>query len=492
MELPDFNDVSRRDFLRLAAVSGLSVGAMSLLGACNLSRVTTSGDRPVRKCFATLEQNDPDNIIGTYREAVRLMKNLPSSDPRNWLNQAYIHGRNGRFTDCEHGNWLFLPWHRAYLFYLEDICRELTGNQNFALPFWNWSDNPDMPQAFEDMPGGNPLYDSTRANTSVSGDASTRPAAIQSTLADPNFLRFAGGWANPSTGRGSGSVEAPPHNRVHSTIGGNMVSAASPRDPLFYVHHCMVDYLWWEWNANLGNPNTNDPNWWQSSFAGDFVDKAGEPVENIGVLATILMPGLSYNYEPCFSGGSMQMVEITPELRDSLEEGADVELERVFELELAEGVQVGLEDPVRIAADGDLTRLSPFAMGEEPGRILVSATNIQPPEDDAIVTRVFVNRPEQADEFSVDSPHFAGSFAFFLAEEEQMEHDFFVDITEPLMRLMREEAVDPGDPVSIELVSVPIDNREIERGNGNYAIGRLSVTVTRSIINGEVREVEMG
>ena len=52
--------------------------------------------------------NDPD--LAAMRRAVAAMKALPQSDPRNWIRFADIH-RNF----CPHGNWYFLPWHRAYI-----------------------------------------------------------------------------------------------------------------------------------------------------------------------------------------------------------------------------------------------------------------------------------------------------------------------------------------------------------------------------------------
>ena len=54
--------------------------------------------------------------------------------------------------DCPHGNWWFLPWHRAYLGWFERICRELSGNQDFVLPYWDWTATPRVPAVmFEDV-----------------------------------------------------------------------------------------------------------------------------------------------------------------------------------------------------------------------------------------------------------------------------------------------------------------------------------------------------
>jgi tyrosinase len=55
---------------------------------------------------------------------------LPPEDPRNWYRHALVHT-----IDCPHGNWWFLPWHRGYLGWFEQICRELSNDPAFALPY---------------------------------------------------------------------------------------------------------------------------------------------------------------------------------------------------------------------------------------------------------------------------------------------------------------------------------------------------------------------
>jgi tyrosinase len=37
------------------------------------------------------------------------------------------------------------------------------------------------------------------------------------------------------------------HNRGHGWVGGSMLPMTSPNDPVFFLHHCMVDKIWYEW-----------------------------------------------------------------------------------------------------------------------------------------------------------------------------------------------------------------------------------------------------
>src|SRR5262245_37196134 len=108
----------------------------------------------------SLAANDPN--LEAYRTAITAMKALPASDQRNWTKQAEIHQNN-----CPHRNWFFLPWHRAYLVAFERIIRQMSGKSDFALPFWDWTANPQLPAAFAaPMHNGqpNPLFDNTRTS----------------------------------------------------------------------------------------------------------------------------------------------------------------------------------------------------------------------------------------------------------------------------------------------------------------------------------------
>jgi tyrosinase len=86
-------------------------------------------------------------MLASYARAVRAMLALPPEDPRNWYRQALVHT-----LDCPHGNWWFLPWHRGYLGWFEQICRELSGDPEFALPYWDWTTEPRVPAGmFQDV-----------------------------------------------------------------------------------------------------------------------------------------------------------------------------------------------------------------------------------------------------------------------------------------------------------------------------------------------------
>lgn len=282
--------ISRRLFLELSAAGIL---AAMLPGCGTVDQIIDAvKHRRVRKDINTLSPTDDD--IVTYKQAVAAMKALPSSDNRNWTNQALIHNDH-----CPHGNWLFLPWHREYVYRFEEICRELTGSKKFALPYWKWSSNPQIPAPFFDTTS--PLYDSNRGAgpSDIVPSSAVAPAVITGILSQPNFLLFASGSIPASAGQRTYSaydpLEGNPHNTVHGFVEGDMGAYMSPLDAIFWTHHNMVERLWVAWNLRLGNPNTSDPAWTNRQFT-DFFDRRGNSV-SITVSQMLLYPLLVYRYD---------------------------------------------------------------------------------------------------------------------------------------------------------------------------------------------------
>src|SRR5690242_10282292 len=90
-------------------------GGAAALAVTGLGVTGANAAVVMRRSVNNMALNDPTLV--TYRAAVAAMKALPANDPRNWLKQADIHK-----NFCPHGNWFFLPWHRAYLVAFERIC----------------------------------------------------------------------------------------------------------------------------------------------------------------------------------------------------------------------------------------------------------------------------------------------------------------------------------------------------------------------------------
>lgn len=297
----------------LAVIVLLSVATLSTLNSCK--QKTKSKEEPeagetnavhIRKNIYDLGASSP--VVASYRKGVEVMKTKPASDPTSWAYQAAIHGTYSTpaqpiWNQCQHGSYYFLSWHRMYLYYFEKIVRKSSGDPDFALPYWNYSDvaaQAVMPEEFrQPADAGNTFYVSER-NPSINAGAALPPSVVSYSVAFgfTNFLAPTGsglgfgGQIIPSpehfTGP-SGRIESQPHNIVHSTIGGWMGDPnTAAQDPIFWLHHANIDRLWEKW-LKLGdgrsNPTDNEV-WMNTPFTfydidkGDFVTIMGKDILN--------------------------------------------------------------------------------------------------------------------------------------------------------------------------------------------------------------------
>lgn len=457
---------SRRDFIK-----NLSIPAALLMllgtGGCE-SILEQLRNRPIRR---RVNPSSPDSVnsMNIYNDAINLMKGLPASDPRSWNNQAGIHGTvAGGFLNCQHRNWYFLPWHRAYLFLFEQICRKLTGEAKFGLPYWNWAIDNSIPSPFWNTSSN--LFHSPRtatatsvANTSILGHS-----RMEEILDETNFLIFG------SSETAQGPFESGPHNHIHGFVGGTMGSGGSPLDPIFWTHHCMIDYCWVDWNINRDHDNTDDPTWTGKSWTDHFVDAEGNPVE-AHVVGTILMPFLSYQYEAS---------QIGVDTRDFFLRRSEAEI-KVLKARLEKGAAVRLDVKKRVAfsrgielttakgAAGVLP-IKPREMErvfetEQPDRALVNIGFAAVPQTSDFFVRVFVNKPDATPQTGVDDIHYAGSFSFFGTgpqtggTHEHQKPLFLVDITKTLRSLRERGLLKEDEDISLGFVAVPVEpNRAVK------------------------------
>ncbi|KAL7211874.1 hypothetical protein ACSBR2_014683 [Camellia fascicularis] len=259
-----------------------------------------------------------EKYIAKFSKALQLMKSLPDDDPRSFKQQSNIHCAycDGAYhqvgfpsTELQvHNSWLFLPFHRFYLYFFEKILGTLLDDPAFAIPFWNW-DSPEgmkMPAMYADI--NLPLYNHLR-------DAKHQPPTLidlDYNLTDPKnvdeekqklrnltimYRQVVSGGKTPRLFLGSlyragddpdpgaGSLENIPHGPVHLWCGdrsqpnledmGNFYSAG--RDPIFYGHHANVDRIWSVWKTLGGKRNDfKDPDWLNSEFT--FYDENAQLV----------------------------------------------------------------------------------------------------------------------------------------------------------------------------------------------------------------------
>lgn len=176
----------------------------------------------------------------------------------------------------------FLPWHRRYLWDLEQELQRVSGNPDLGIPYWNWSSGGSGASLWdEDLLGGDgdangivrtgpfrsgqwetvnssgnsvgPLLRSFGQNTNGGLPTSAEiEQLLQVTPYDarpwnrrsnPSFRNLLEGWL--------GTTGPSFHNFGHVWVGGSMLPMTSPNDPVFFFHHCMVDKLWHDWQTSF-------------------------------------------------------------------------------------------------------------------------------------------------------------------------------------------------------------------------------------------------
>lgn len=185
----------------------------------------------------------------SFIDAIRVMRaNTNANDRNSWLYWVNIHKNS-----CPHGIAYFLVWHRGFVHLIQERLREISGNSTLLVPYWDYYKNPVIPSDFTDPSTGNPLFVAGRVNTNVRTALSLTPFRT-------TYNTFPRGL--PSSFETS--VEYKPHGAFHNIVGGQMAKTTSPMDPIFWLHHGMIDRLWAAWAvAGQGRqmPASSDPYW---------------------------------------------------------------------------------------------------------------------------------------------------------------------------------------------------------------------------------------
>lgn len=218
--------------------------------SANLAR-QRAGDTLLRKSVDALSADE----VAALREAFTRSQEV--SDSRGYGHFASLHG----FPEpgyCEHRNQLFLPWHRAYLYFFEQSLQDLV--PGVTIPWWDWTTSADLPPSYsearDDEGAPNPLYDAPvvaaggergqdwpqrtarpaeRTETWLPGGGLPTSEEVEHVLAAADYDDLTFRLENV-------------HNAVHVWIGGVMGDQRfAGWDPIFWAHHVMVDRLWALW-----------------------------------------------------------------------------------------------------------------------------------------------------------------------------------------------------------------------------------------------------
>lgn len=215
--------------------------------------------------------SDPEPAVAPPIPAVCDNVRRSVTDPTNPHVQTFIDGvkalkASGEYDELtkQHGNAttffrfhknaMFLPWHRWYVWQMEQKIRNITG-KCFSIPYWDWSADAADPLAsqlwnivgeantngsclttgpFVDFRG---VYDGDciRRNTNPeNAKLFTREELTELIHDNKTFIQ----WSH--------HFEDTAHARPHLLVAKQMSSMPAPDDPLFYLHHAFTDLVFTE------------------------------------------------------------------------------------------------------------------------------------------------------------------------------------------------------------------------------------------------------
>jgi len=246
---------------------------------------------------AQLNQSVPAAAPGARIFGAAAQMQIPLSwwDLMTWWHVAAMSWPAGGGNRAHRGP-IFLPWHRMFLRRLEEAMQDAVEDEDFALPYWDWSADGELAPASQRQAPVWQLLGPTQGQVTQGplGDLRVRlfenPADLRlyvgpprpiwrdagaaaaglpdrtdtaSTLVDgvydqPSWDEDADSFRNKLEGfedpREGGPRRTGPwmHNRVHVWIGGEMAPGSSPNDPAFWLNHCNVDRIWEAWLRRRG------------------------------------------------------------------------------------------------------------------------------------------------------------------------------------------------------------------------------------------------
>jgi polyphenol oxidase len=471
----------------------------------------------VRKSFYDLT----DNELQLFCLAVGYMRNgsrdkpLTLDKPLQWDRFALTHAEHcteaGQGHSPQvHWSWFFLPWHRAYLFFLErTLAHYLTAifqedGSKFALPYWDWETHKQIPNtqareravpakpspffgydrsidalsdplqvnghAFDDLA----LWDGYRGPTPERADMTpeneagpvwrqhtyltafyTNPVYISSILQFP-FEVFGGGRV-VSRDDGQGFLEQFPHNLVHDWVGSRYGSNRdmgtlryAALDPIFYLHHANIDRIWSLYQYTPDPDKT--PDWGKQAFT--FTDLDGQPV-SVTVADTVRnMATVSYARPSAPSAGARFLLAAAPRLpkEPPKESSATVVAEPVTLTDRPQTLRAPPEKPQARAL------LARAVAPENPAASLLEFDVGPVQYSGRLTVRVFVNKPDADLQTSVTDPHFVGalealdSHATPRRDDDNASHKFRVNVSPEVSNFYN--VVRPGETFTLTLVPV--------------------------------------
>jgi tyrosinase len=269
-----------------------------MLAASVISQCTNPS---IRKEWRSLSPEEQQKFLTTL-QALHDKPEGDANDVNSWNFDQFAQ-THWDYQAPNHNKPPFFPWHRVYLDAFEKALQTI--DSTVTLPYWDWtidSQRPELSPIFADDAFGGDGDPITRClNTGVSkgwigaaprGNSCLKRCTEFGTLYPPEAVS-----AIISTAEEfklfADRIENGPHGLVHWQVGGecgDISTMAAANDPLFFLHHAMVDRIWLRWQTKCEG--------YEDKFEGNL-DRRLEPYDfTIAESFSISSSKLCYSYDP--------------------------------------------------------------------------------------------------------------------------------------------------------------------------------------------------
>lgn len=159
------------------------------------------------------------------------------------------------------GTQRFLPWHRDYLLKFEQALQAV--DPQAFIPYWDWTKSNLVPAWLN---GFKPTVVIPGMGTLTVSRKTKIPKKVSLTAINAlkDYTTF------------TDHLENGPHNHIHVQVGGpggtmSQIPTA-PADPIFWMHHAMVDKVWADWQKT--HPGKNPSLTGASATLDPWMEKA--------------------------------------------------------------------------------------------------------------------------------------------------------------------------------------------------------------------------
>jgi tyrosinase len=369
-----------------------------------------------------------------------------------------------------------------YVYFFEQIIRSISGEAQFTLPYWDYTNAAKhaLPPEFTmaNDPVFKPLFRSQRKTSVNNGqpiDAGRPP------FLNLNDMKFAN-YLETSPGGFCLNLDRNLHGNVHVNVGGSPPASdlgmrfvpTAANDPIFWLHHCNIDRIWASWNK-AGGKNPNDATFKAQKFT--FANTNGQAVQR--AVGTVLdTQQLNYVYDnylrrppgsqpfPASGGPAVAAVALHA---DTAPASGPVTLgAQPVTVSLATRDLPDLPGPNRRGFAAQLSNAL------DTRQLYIVLRDVQVRQDPGVTYAVYLNVAKDTKP-AIDDPGYVGTLNFFSAHGEHADHGG-ANVAFPatdVLRTLRQQGRAAGEPT---ITLVP-DGEYV--GGAEPRIGSISLVSQR-------------